>query len=146
MTKKEREQIKELAKLLFVHETLTQKEIAARVGVSEVTVSKWVNEEHWDNLRASVTITKEEQLRALYRQLSEINKCIAERDQKFATPGEADTISKLAVAIGKMETDVGISDIVSVAKKLLTWLRKTDLKRAQELTPMFDAFIKDNLR
>lgn len=147
MTRKDREKLKELAKLLFVHETLSQKEVANRIGVSEQTISKWANTENWDQLKVSITIMKEEQLRNLYRQLAEINKTIAERDgQKFATPGEADSISKIAVAIEKMETDVGISDIVSVAKKFLTWLRKTDLMRAQELTPLFDGFIKDNLR
>lgn len=146
MTRKEREQIRELAKLLFIHETLSQKEVAARMGVSEQTVSRWSQAENWDQLRVSITITREEQLRNLYRQLSEINKAIAERDQKFATSTEADTISKLATAIEKMESDVGISDIVSVSKKFLNWIRKNDLVKAQEFVPLFDAFIKDNLR
>jgi transposase len=147
MTRKDREKLKELAKLLFVHETLSQKEVSARIGVSEQTISKWSNQDNWDQFRVSITITKEEQLRNLYRQLAEINKTIAERDgQKFASPGEADSIAKLATAIEKMETDVGISDIVSVSKKFLNWLRKTDLVRAQDLTPLFDGFIKDNMR
>jgi transcriptional regulator with XRE-family HTH domain len=147
MTRKEREQIKELAKLLFIHETLSQKEVAKRMGVSEQTISKWSQAEHWDQMRVSIMITREEQLRNLYRQLSEINKAIAEREgQKYATSTEADTISKLATAIQKMETDVGIAEIVSVSKRFLTWIRKTDLVKAQEMIPYFDAFIKDNLR
>ncbi len=146
MTKKESALIRGQAKLLFVHENLTQKEIAARVGVSEVTLSKWAKLEKWDSLRVSITITKEEQLKSLYRQLSAMNNAIAERDQKYATASEADTISKLANAIDKMETDIGVSDIVSVGKKWLTWLREYDLKKAQEITPLFDAFIKNSLR
>lgn len=147
MTKNEREKLKELAKMLFIHETLSQKEIAQRIGVSEPSISKWVNSEGWDKLKVSITITKEEQLRNLYRQLAAINEEIAGREEKkFATPGEADTISKLAGAIEKMETDVGIADIVSVAKKFLTFVRKFDLEKAQEFAPLFDSFIKDNLR
>lgn len=147
MTRKEREQIKELAKLLFIHEKLSQKEVATRMGVSEQTISRWSQLENWDQLRVSITITREEQLRNLYRQLSEINKSISEReDQRFATSTEADTISKLATAIQKMESDVGISEIVTVSKKFLTWIRKADLVKAQEMVPLFDAFIKDNLR
>ncbi len=147
MTKQEALQKRDLAKLLFIHETLTQKEIAARIGVSEVTASKWAKADNWDQLRVSITITKEEQLKNLYRQLSEINKAISERDdRKYATTAEADTISKLANAIDKMETDIGVSDIISVGKKFITWMRKFDLKKAQEFTPLFDAFIKDNLR
>ena len=146
MTKKESALIKGQAKLLFLYESLTQKEIAARVGVSEVTLSKWANLEKWDSLRVSITITKEEQLKSLYRQLSAMNNAIAERDQKYANAAEADAISKLANAIDKMETDIGVSDMVSVGKKWLTWLRNYDLKKAQEITPLFDAFIKNSLK
>ena len=146
-TKKEMQDKRDHAKLLFIHEQLNQKEIAARIKVSEVTISKWANADSWDGLRVSITITKEEQLKNLYRQLAEMNRAIAERDdKKYPTSGEADAISKLATAIDKMESDVGIADIVSVAKKFLTWMRKFDLAKAQEMTPLFDAFVKDNLR
>lgn len=146
-TKKEMQDKRDHAKLLFIHEQLNQKEIAARIKVSEVTISKWANADSWDGLRVSITITKEEQLKNLYRQLAEMNKAIAERDdKKYASSSEADAISKLATAIDKMESDVGIADIVSVAKKFLTWLRKFDLVKAQDMTPLFDAFVKDNLR
>jgi len=140
------EQLRALAKMLFVHESLTQKEISARIDVSEVTISKWSNADNWESYKVSITITKEEQLKSLYRQLSALNNDIAERDQKYPTASEADAISKLANAIDKMESDIGVSDIVSVGKKFLTWVRKFDLKKAQDITPLFDSFIKDNLR
>lgn len=146
-TKKEMQDKRDHAKLLFIHEQLSQKEIAVRIKVSEVTISKWAKLDRWDDLRVSITITKEEQLKNLYRQLAEMNKAISERqDKKYATSAEADAISKLATAIDKMESDVGIADIVSVAKKFLSWLRKFDLSKAQDMTPLFDAFVKDNLR
>ena len=146
-TKKEMQDKRDHAKLLFIHEQLNQKEIAARIKVSEVTISKWANADNWENYKVSITITKEEQLKNLYRQVAELNKVIAERDdKKYASSSEADAISKLATAIDKMESDVGIADIVSVSKKFLTWLRKFDLVKAQEITPLFDAFVKDNLR
>jgi transcriptional regulator with XRE-family HTH domain len=146
MTRKERENIRELAKLLFIHERLTQKEVSKRMLVSEQTVSRWANADNWEQFRVSITITKEEQLRNLYRQLAELNNEIAGRDSKYASSIEADTISKLATAIQKMETDVGIADIISVSKKFLTWIRKSDLPKAQDFLPYLDAFIKDNLR
>lgn len=147
MNRKERETKRDLAKLLFVHETLSQKEVASRIGVSEQTVCRWAREDNWDQYRVSLTITKETQLHNLYLQLAAINDGIATRDgKKYASPSEADTITKLASAIDKMESDVGIADIVSVGKKFLTWLRRSDLKQAQVITPLFDAFIKENLR
>ncbi|MDR1102954.1 MAG: helix-turn-helix domain-containing protein [Tannerella sp.] len=146
--KKAREQKKELAKLLFLHEALTQKEIAARVGVSEVTLSKWVNAEQWESYRVSITMTKEEQLRNLYRQLAEINSAILlkEEGKRFAGKAEADTITRLTNAIEKMEGDTGISNIVAISKKFLSWVRKFDLAKAQEIAPLFDAFIKDSMK
>jgi len=146
MTRKEREQIKELAKMLFVHETLSQKEVSKRIGVSETTISKWSRADNWEQLRVSITITKEEQLRNLYRQLAAINDVIANRDVKYASPGEADTISKIATSIEKMESDIGVADIISVAKKFTNWLRKFDIDSARDVTALFDGFIKENLR
>lgn len=147
MTKKEASQKRDLAKMLFLHENLTQKEVAGRVGVSEVTISKWANADAWDGMKVSITITKEEQLKNLYRQLSAINDEIANRpNRRFATSAEADLICKLANAIDKMETEIGLSDIVSVGKKFIDWLRRFDLKKAQEFALLYDSFIKENLR
>jgi transcriptional regulator with XRE-family HTH domain len=147
-TKKDREQKREFARMLFLHESLTQKEIAARVGVSEVTISKWSNQDNWESYKVSVTMSKEEQLKNLYRQISEINKAINAKEvgKRFASTAEADTISKLSVAIEKMESDVGIADMVSVSKKFLTFIRKFDLAKAQEIAPLFDAFVKENIK
>lgn len=148
LTKKEIQEKKDFAKMLFLYENLTQKEIAKRANISQATISKWVTLEKWESHKVSITINKEEQLKNLYRQLAEINKAILseEAGKRYATSAQADTITKLANAIGKMETDVGIADIVSVLKKLLCWLRKFDLAKAQEITPLIDAFIKENLQ
>ncbi|MDR2765326.1 MAG: DDE transposase family protein [Tannerella sp.] len=147
-TKKELEHKKELAKLLFLHEALTQKEIAARIGVSEVTLSKWANAGKWESYKVSITMTKEEQLKSLYRQFIEINNAISQKEEgkRFPSKPEADTITQLTNAIEKMETDAGVSDIVSVSKKFLVWLRKFDLAKAQEIAPLFDGLIMDCLR
>ena len=149
-TKAIREQKKEMAKLLFLHENLTQKEIAERSGVSEVTISKWVRTENWESYKVSITITKEEQLKNLYRQLAVLNNAIANRSEeegvRYATTAEADTISKLANAIEKMESDVGVADMVNVFKKFLNWVRKHDVSKVKEILPLFDLFVKENLR
>ena len=140
-------QRKEWAKLLFVKENLTQAEIAERVGVSRVTVNKWINAENWEHLKVSVTITKEEQLKNLYRQLAELNGKIAQREQgqRFPNAAEADTISKLANDIKKMETEVGLADITSVFADLLKWLRTYDAEQAKQVCPLLDAFVKSKL-
>ena len=57
------EQKKELAKILYTKENLTQAEIAEREGTSRVTMGKWIKSENWEMLKVSITITKEEQLK-----------------------------------------------------------------------------------
>jgi transcriptional regulator with XRE-family HTH domain len=143
-----RKQKQELAKLLYTRGGFSQKEIAEKVGVSEVTMSKWANSEKWDLLKVSITATREEQLRRLYLQIGEYNTVIEAREKgkRFATSKEADAINKLAAAVEKLEREVGAVDILNVSKKMLDWLRTFDLAKAQELSDLFDAFLKDNLR
>ena len=58
---------------------------------------------------------------------------------------EADTISKLSNAIKKLETEVGLADIISVFSDLLKWARTYDSTQAKEITPLLDAFVKSKL-
>lgn len=149
MAKLTNAQKKEWAQLLFTKENITQKEIAARVGISEVTMSRWVRAGNWESLKVSITITKEEQLKNIYRQLAEINRTIAERPadegNRYATTAESDTINKLATAINKMETDIGLSDIIATFQGLLAWLRTFDVPEAQRIAPVLDGYVKTKI-
>lgn len=148
MAKLTNTQKKEFAKTLYLKENLTQKEIAARVGISQQTMTRWVNTERWEDLKTSITLTRQEQIGNLYRQVAEINRAIAGRDdgERFATSKEADVLGKLAAAINKMETEVGIKDIVEVGGKFIDWIRTVDLDKAKDITALYDAFIKDQLK
>ncbi len=140
-------QKKEWAKTLYLRENLTQQEIADRVGCSRVTVSNWVRAGKWEEQKVGITLTRQEQVGNLYRQVAEINRTIAGRPEgeRFATSKEADILGKLAAAISKMEQEIGIADIISVLTGLIEWLRPYDIERAKELTRIADAYIKDKL-
>jgi transcriptional regulator with XRE-family HTH domain len=142
------QQKKDYARMLYLRERLTQKEIAQKTGVSAVTVNKWINAEKWESLKTSLSITREEQLSNLYRQVAAINECIAGRDEgaRFATSREADIINKLAAAIEKMERETGVAEIISVSKQVLDFIRRTDPEKARELSYCFDAYVKEKLR
>ena len=45
--------------------------------------------------------------------------------ERFPNAAEADTISKLSNAIKKLETEVGLADIISVFSDLLKWVDGT---------------------
>lgn len=139
---------KDWAKLLFIRENLTQKEIAGKVGVAEKTMSKWVNENNWEQLRSSVIITKSEELRRIYMQINELNTMIFNRDegQRFANSKEADTLNKLAATARALETEVAIADIIEVFKRFTEWLRSIDLGKAKEIVRLEDDFIRSILK
>lgn len=103
-------QKKEWAKTLYLKENLTQQEIADRVGVTRVTVNSWINKEKWEEQKTGITLTREEQVANLYRQVAEINRAIANRPvgERYANSKEADILGKLSSSIEKMEKDVAL--------------------------------------
>ena len=140
-------QKKEWAKTSYMRENLTQQEIAERVGVSRVTVSNWVRAGKWEEQKAGLTLTRQEQVANLYRQVAEINRAISARaeGERFPNSKEADILGKLSAAIRNMEQETGIADIISVLTSFIEWLRPLDLDKAKELTRLADAYIKDKL-
>lgn len=140
-------QKKQWAQTLYLRENLTQLEIAERVGVSRVTVSKWVRDGKWEEQKAGITLTRQEQVANLYRQVAEINRTIATRHEgeRFPNSKEADILGKLSAAIRNMEQETGIADVISVLTAFIEWLRPLDLDKAKEITRLADAFVKDKL-
>lgn len=144
MTKMNSEQMRRWALSMYLNENRTQAEIAEACGVSRQTVIRWAKADKWDEHKASLTMTREEQIKNLQRQIMEINNGILDREQgkRFATPKEADTIAKLTTAINKLETELGIHEIVSTAQRFIAWLRPVDLELTKTFTRLFDKFIK----
>ena len=140
-------QKKEYAQTLYLRENLTQAEIAERVGTSRQSVIRWAKEGKWEEMKVGLTLTREEQIANLHRQVAEINRTIAARAEgaRFANAAEADTINKLSTAIAKLESDVGIADIISVGRKFIDWIRPFDLEKSKEFLRPWDSFIKDCL-
>lgn len=136
---------KSIARSLFLDGNYTQEEIADKVGTTRQTVSRWIREDNWEEVKASVAITPAQIISQWNRQIIEVNNAIAARDegQRYATPAEADALAKLAGAINKLQNDVGVSDCVSVAMRFLSWLRPLDVEAAKQFNNLFDAFIKD---
>lgn len=154
------QQKKDYAKMLFIKEKLTQKEIAKRAEVSERTISKWVNDENWERQRKSLLLTREEQLTKMYNELDVLNLVIEGsgtfqqgKDEKlfwvprgYANKEQAYIRDTLVQNIQKLETETSIADINNVAVKMIGYWRTLDLAAAQQLTEWFDVFIKSSLK
>lgn len=140
-------QKKEWAKSLYLRESMTQQELANRVGVSRVTISNWIRDGKWEEYKAGLTLTRKEQVNNLYRQVAEINRQIAERPEgeRFANSKEADILGKLSSSIARMEQEMGIADKISVLTDFVEWLRALDVNKTKEIVSLADAYIKDSL-
>jgi len=143
----ENAQKKEWAKLIYTKEGLNGKETARKVGVSAKTMSEWVNKGKWDDLKASLIISKDQQLRRLYAQINELNNAIEDRElgKRFADNHESDTLVKLTSAIKKLEDESGLSGIIEAFSGFMHWLRLIDLPKAQEFLKYQDDYIKTKL-
>jgi uncharacterized protein YjcR len=140
---------KDYAKLLYTVQGVTVgKELAERAGVSEQTITKWKKEEHWEKLRASVIITKEEQIRRFYAQVTELNDAIEKRKEgeRYASASEADTLVKITKAIKELETETNVAQAMEVLKEFIIHIRMEDFAKAQEITQLADEFIKTLLK
>lgn len=142
------EQKKALARDIYLLGSYTLEEIAAKVGSTRQTVSRWVRDGGWEEMKAGMTVGREQILKNLYRQISEINEVISGRDkgERHATSREADTIMKLSAAIRKLEDDIGIGELISAGMRFGDWLRPLDLAKAKEFVNLYDAFLKDQVR
>ena len=134
LTKQELERAKEFAKILYVHQGITnQKEISKRTGISVTTINKWINADDglWKRLRESFLVTKEMELRRFYIQVSELNDHIMNKEpgKRFANSKEGDALSSL-------------SEAMSVHKKFIQFIQDQDFDMAKLIAEWADQHIK----
>lgn len=126
-----------------------QKELAERVGVSKNTISRWVADGKWEELRTSLVTSKATQLSRLYRHLAELNDSVESRaeGERYMNNKDADVLSKLTASIRNLETETNIADKIEVGKEFLTYVRKVvdDSDMVKAIARHFDGYIKSNL-
>lgn len=149
MAELSREQKKDFAKNIYLNNpSITQKELALRVGVSVVTMNKWFNDEKWGTLQKSLLLSKSEILADYYEQLREAKESVKMRDEgkRFMSSKEADAVVKITAAIKNLETETNIADKVEVGKQFLAFIRKiTTYEEANKTAKLFDTYIKSCL-
>lgn len=129
----------DFAKILYVQEKLSQKEIAERCKVTEKTISKWVQELGWDKLRQSLLITKPHNLQLMYVTLTAMNE---DMQGKIPKPAEIDALSKMTSSIKDLETEMGIGEMFTVGNAFINFVRTIDIQKAKEVYGLFDAFMQ----
>lgn len=138
--------LREVAKILFMQGYL-QKEIASKLGVSEVTISRWAKTDHWERLKKNLLNSKTERLSELYNELEAFNLMIKSREEgkRFPTSKEADVRRKLIRDISELETKYNIAQTTVIARDFVIFTRDFDFDFAQKANEYFDLFINDRI-
>lgn len=146
MKRKDLSNAKEVARQLYLNSNMKQKEIAERLSVSEVTVSRWAKAGQWETLKKNLLTSKYQRLGELYTELEEFNRMIKEKEgYKVATSHEADARRKLIMDIKQLEGEYSISNVMTIGMEFCDFVKKADDSRASEILDLYNAFVNDTI-
>lgn len=109
MKKEEIEKKKSLARALYLS-GMEQKEIADKVGVSAVTVSKWCTEGKWKEARAAKNITRPELVNKLLLTIDKLIEQVNASEDAAMIAGLGDKLAKLSAVIEKLDKKANVVD------------------------------------
>ena len=142
MTKAELEKKKSTARALFMS-GMEQAEIADRVGVSRVTISKWCVDEGWKETRAAKNITRSELVNKLLLTIDNLITQVNESKDPTLLGGLGDKLAKLSAVIEKLDKKANVVDAIDVFTAFSKWLEfraKTDPEVTVELIKQINRF------
>lgn len=133
MTKADIEKKKSLARSLYLS-GMEQTEIADKIGISRVTVSKWSTADGWKEARAAKNITRPELVNKLLLTIDRLIEQVNSSDDASLIAGLGDKLAKLSSVIEKLDKKANVVDAIEVFMAFSKWLEyrsQTD----PELTP-----------
>lgn len=130
---KKYDNLKLLAKSLYMNGE-QQNEIADKIGVSRVTVNRWVNELGWKEQRAAKNITRPELVNKLLMAINRLLDQVAESDDPADIAGLSDKLAKFAAAIEKLDKKANVVDAIEVFMAFNKWIQYRQTFDS-ELTP-----------
>jgi Phage terminase small subunit len=136
---------KEYAWLLYKEGVLTQKAIAQKVGVSEVSISKWKEEEKWDTKRQNLYNTRENLLVDLYMIFENTKNQITDKGG-IANSKDADAILKLSQSIKNLETETSVAQAYEVLAGLMHYIQDADFEKSKEMVDYVDGYLRKLLK
>lgn len=151
MATKDNEKKKSLARSLFMS-GMEMTEIAAKVDVSRVTISKWCNADGWKEARAAKNITRPELTNKILLSIDKLLEEANNSDDPALVAGLADKLAKFSAVIEKLDKKANIIDAIDVFKAFSGWLEfraQTDpsitLELIQQVNHLQDMFIIESI-
>lgn len=121
MTKAEIEKKKSLARSLFLS-GMEQTEIAEKVDVSRVTVSKWCTADGWKEARAAKNVTRPELVNKLLLTIDTLITQVNESNDPALVAGLGDKLAKLSAVIEKLDKKANVVDVIEVFMAFSKWI------------------------
>ena len=121
MTKAEIEKKKSLARSLFLS-GMEQTEIAEKVDVSRVTVSKWCTADGWKEARAAKNVTRPELVNKLLLTIDTLITQVNSSDDPTLIAGLGDKLAKLSAVIEKLDKKANVVDAIEVFMAFSKWI------------------------
>ena len=122
MKKAEVENKKSLARSLYMA-GMEQQEIAEKVGVSRVTVSKWCTAEGWKEARAAKSISRPELVNKLLVAIDNLIAQVNASGDPEAIGTLADKLAKLSATIEKLDKKANVIDAIEVFMAFNRWIQ-----------------------
>ena len=121
MTKAETEKKKSLARSLYLA-GMEQNEIAEKVEVSRVTISKWCNADGWKEARAAKNVTRPELVNKPLLTIDKLITEVNESEDPTLIAGIGDKLAKLSSVIEKLDKKANVVDAIEVFMAFSKWL------------------------
>ncbi|MEQ2501359.1 MULTISPECIES: terminase gpP N-terminus-related DNA-binding protein [Bacteroidales] len=115
------EKKKSLARSLYMA-GMEQQEIADKVEVSRVTVSKWCNAEGWKEARAAKSVTRPELVNKLLLTIDTLITQVNESNDPNLIAGLGDKLAKLSSVIEKLDKKANVVDAIEVFMAFSKWI------------------------
>lgn len=121
MTKQEIEKKKSLARSLYLA-GMEQIEIADKVGVSRVTISKWCVADSWKEARAAKQISRPELVNKLLLTIDTLIEQVQGSQDPSLIAGLSDKLAKLSSVIEKLDKKANVVDAIEVFMAFSRWM------------------------
>ena len=151
MTKEQTEKKKSLARTLYMS-GMDQAEIAEKVEVSRVTISKWCAAGGWKEARAAKSVTRPELVNKLLLTIDTLISQVNESGDPDKISGLGDRLAKLSSVIQKLDKKANVVDAIEVFMAFSKWMQfraQTDPNITPELLKTFnyyqDLFVSDKM-
>lgn len=120
-TKADNEKKKALARALFLS-GMEMIEIADKVGVSRVTISKWCAADGWKEARAAKSVTRPELVNKLLLTIDKLIEQVNASEDPTMISGLGDKLAKLSAVIEKLDKKANVVDAIEVFMAFSKWL------------------------